>query len=132
MRTKNQGRVISYLLLIASAAALGILSRKVGYLFPPFLALYAGDTLWAFALYFLVSLFFLKRSFSFRFWLTCLLSVLDELSQLYHALWIDALRSTAVGALVLGNQFVWSDLLCYLAGAVLAVIVDYSFVKTRI
>jgi len=132
MKMKNPGQVLSYLFLIALAAVLGILSRKFGNLLPTFIALYAGDTLWAFALYFIVSLFSLKRSFGFRFWSTCLLSVVDELLQLYHAPWIDGLRSLPVGALILGNQFVWSDLLCYLAGTAGALVVDYSMVKTRV
>ena len=39
-----------------------------------------------------------------------------ELSQLYHAPWIDAIRRTLAGALVLGHGFLWSDLACYVAG----------------
>ncbi len=131
MKRKNLNRVINYLFLIAIAAAIGILSRKYGSFLPEFLARYTGDTMWAFALYFLLSLFLLKRSFSFRFWLTCLISLLIELSQYYHAPWIDKLRSTLVGALILGSTFVWTDLLCYLAGAVLAVVVDYAFIRTK-
>ncbi|TSA29016.1 MAG: DUF2809 domain-containing protein [Bacteroidetes bacterium] len=132
MKAKNIGQVFNYLVLIVVAGILGILSRKYGTILPDFLARYAGDTLWAFALYFVIALFSLKRSFSYKFLWTCILSVLDELSQLYHAPWIDAIRSTTIGALILGNTFVWTDLLCYLAGAALAVVVDYTFVKTRI
>ena len=131
MKTKNFSRIIYYLLLIIVAALLGILSRKYDSVLPEFLALYTGDTMWAFALYFLLSLFLLKRSFNFRFWLTCLIALIDEFSQLFHNPWLDELRSTTIGALVLGNTFVWTDLLCYLAGAVLAVIVDYVFIPTR-
>lgn len=132
MKVKNTSRVINYLILIFLAACLGILSRKYGTILPEFIASFTGDTMWAFALYFVIALFSLKRSFSFKFFWTCLLSALDELSQLYHAPWIDELRNTIVGALVLGNTFVWTDLLCYLAGAVLAVILDYTFIKTRV
>ena len=131
MKVKNLSRVINYLFLIIIAAALGILSRKYGSFLPEFFATYTGDTMWAFALYFLLSLFLLKRSFSFRFWLTCLIALIDEFSQFYHAPWIDKLRNTTIGALVLGSTFIWTDLLCYLAGAVLAVIVDYSFIRTK-
>ena len=131
MKVKNITRVINYLILIVVAACLGILSRIYGTILPDFLARYTGDAMWAFALYFLLSLFLLKRSFGFRFWLTCLISLMIELSQYYHAPWIDKLRSTMVGALILGSTFVWTDLLCYLAGAVLAIIVDYSFIRTK-
>ena len=131
MKSKNLSRLFNYLLLIIFAAAIGILSRKYSSLLPDFIAAYTGDTAWSFALYFLLSLFLLKKSFAFRFYLTCLIAFVDELSQLYHAPWIDGLRNTTIGALVLGNTFIWTDLLCYLAGAILAVVVDYAFIKTR-
>jgi hypothetical protein len=130
MKAKTLRAVFKYVILIGVAAVLGILSRKYGTILPGFLAKYSGDTLWAFALYFFISLFTLKRSPRFRFLCTCILSALDELSQLYHAPWIDSVRSTAAGALVLGNTFVWSDLLCYLAGAVLALGIDIVNRKT--
>ncbi|MFH1297195.1 MAG: DUF2809 domain-containing protein [Bacteroidota bacterium] len=129
MKAKNIRRIFNYLILIILASALGILSREYSSILPGFLARYTGDTMWAFALYFVIALFSLKRSFGFKFYLTFLLAVLDEISQLYHAPWIDELRNTTVGALVLGNTFVWSDLICYLAGAVLAVVVDYTFIR---
>jgi hypothetical protein len=51
-------------------------------------------------------------------------AVLVELSQLVHTPWLDALRRTRAGALVLGQGFLWSDLACYAAGAAAAVLVD--------
>ena len=39
-----------------------------------------------------------------------------ELSQLYHALWIDAIRNTTLGGLIIGFGFLWSDLVCYTIG----------------
>lgn len=131
MKAKNLSQVFNYLILIIVASVLGILSRTYGSILPDLVARYAGDTMWAFALYYVIALFSLKRTFSFRFILTLILSALDEFSQLYHAPWIDEIRHTTIGALVLGNTFIWTDLLCYLAGAVLAVIVDYAFIKTR-
>ena len=51
-------------------------------------------------------------------------SYLIEISQLYHALWIDAIRATTLGGLVLGFVFLWSDILCYTVGVLLGIIVD--------
>ena len=42
-----------------------------------------------------------------------LFSLTVELSQLYHAPWIDGLRQIRVAALLLGHGFLWSDLVCY-------------------
>lgn len=51
-------------------------------------------------------------------------SVAVECSQLYHAPWIDAIRDTRFGALVLGSGFLWTDLLCYAVGVVIAATID--------
>ena len=48
-------------------------------------------------------------------------SVAVELSQLYHASWIDSIRHTTLGGLILGFDFVWSDLACYALGVGLGV-----------
>ena len=42
-----------------------------------------------------------------------------EGSQLCHAPWIDTIRHTRLGALVLGYGFLWSDIICYTVGAAL-------------
>jgi hypothetical protein len=47
-----------------------------------------------------------------------------ELSQLYHATAIDALRATLLGHLVLGSSFDWRDLGVYTAGTLAAVLAE--------
>lgn len=44
------------------------------------------------------------------------LAFLVEISHLYHAPWIDLIRQTTLGGLVLGFGFLWSDLVCYSVG----------------
>jgi glycopeptide antibiotics resistance protein len=44
------------------------------------------------------------------------LSYAIELSQLYQAAWINGIRDTRLGGLLLGHGFLWSDLLCYTVG----------------
>ena len=53
----------------------------------------------------------------------------DEFSQLYRAPWIDAVRATRLGALVLGQGFLWSDLWCYAAGVTLAAGIDWILAR---
>ncbi|WP_373330910.1 ribosomal maturation YjgA family protein [Salmonirosea aquatica] len=55
-----------------------------------------------------------------------------ELSQLYQADWINTLRSTRLGGLVLGFGFLWSDLVCYFVGTLLGVGLEYVFLKRYI
>ena len=47
-----------------------------------------------------------------------------EMSQLYHAPWIDAIRDTRLGGLVLGHGFHERDLVCYGAGVLLGVLIE--------
>ncbi|HEX4945848.1 MAG TPA: DUF2809 domain-containing protein [Blastocatellia bacterium] len=107
-----------YALLIAVVIILGLASRaksSQAYL-PPFISEYAGDTLWALTA-FLGFGFLLPRLSTWRVAaLTFGFAVLIEVSQLYQAPWIDALRHTRLGALILGFGFLWSDLVCYAVG----------------
>jgi hypothetical protein len=56
--------------------------------------------------------------------LAMILSLAVELSQLYHAPWIDSIRQTTLGGLILGFGFLWSDLACYAVGVGLGVILE--------
>lgn len=80
------------------------------------MAAYAGDTLWATAAFLVLGLALPRASTVLVAALAMTVSVLVELSQLYHAPWIDAIRRTSLGGLVLGFGFVWSDLACYAMG----------------
>jgi len=52
-----------------------------------------------------------------------LLGVADEFSQLYHASWADAIRATTLGRLLFGAGFLWSDILCYAVGILMAFVI---------
>jgi hypothetical protein len=58
-------------------------------------------------------------------------SLAVEVSQLYHSPWIDAIRRTAVGGLLLGFGFVWSDLVCYAVGIGLGMLGEIAFLDDR-
>jgi hypothetical protein len=47
-----------------------------------------------------------------------------EVSQLYHAPWIDSVRHTTLGGLALGYDFDWRDLVCYAIGIGCAALLD--------
>ena len=110
-------------LLVCTVAA-GLGSRRFPEQIPLFLAAYAGDALWAAMVYWLI-VFVRPRvpplvaavgTFGF--------ALAIELSQLYRTPWLDAIRATRAGALALGQGFLWSDVACYAAGAVVALAFD--------
>jgi hypothetical protein len=47
-----------------------------------------------------------------------------EFSQLYKAPWINDLRHILFGRLILGDTFLWSDLLCYVVGIMTGWLID--------
>jgi glycopeptide antibiotics resistance protein len=42
-----------------------------------------------------------------------------EISQLYHAPWIDRIRVTFLGKMILGFGFLWSDVFVYAIGVLI-------------
>jgi len=108
---------------------LGLLWRRFGRELPEFLALYAGDTLWALMI-------FLGVGFLFARWPTrrvvivaLLFCYVIEVSQLYHAPWIDKIRNTWLGGLILGFEFHWSDIACYTVGVMLGGLLETLTLK---
>jgi len=59
-------------------------------------------------------------------------SVAVELSQLYHAPWIDSIRHTTIGGLILGFDFVWSDLVCYAVGVGIGVVIEKALARSAL
>lgn len=90
----------------------------------PFVKRYAGDALWALMVYFGFALLFNTWSINALALATIVFSFGIEISQLYHAPWIDSIRATRLGGLVLGYAFVWSDLLCYSVGVLAGVVLE--------
>jgi hypothetical protein len=56
--------------------------------------------------------------------LALLASYAVELSQLYQAPWINAIRGTTLGHLVLGSTFAWQDLVAYTFGVAAGFLLD--------
>ena len=100
--------------------ALGLGSRLYAAFLPEFIATYAGDTLWAVMAFLVIGFMFPRWSIARVAVAALLLSYADEISQLYHARWIDQVRANWLGGLLLGFGFLWSDILCYTVGVALA------------
>ena len=113
---------VRYLLAAPAVFALGLASRLPAA--PELIRTWAGDPLYAVLIYVLVR-FLAPGSHllgsALVAWLTC---VAVEVSQLWHPAWLDAVRATRLGALVLGRGFLWSDLAAYAVGVALALGVD--------
>lgn len=122
MRSSRRHPLI-WLGLVVLVASLGISSRCFAAELPPFVAAYAGDTLWATTVFLGLGLLMPTTSTRRVATLALIVSLLVEVSQLYKARWIDSVRRTALGGLVLGFDFVASDLACYAAGVGLGMLI---------
>lgn len=118
-----------YLALASATVVLGLASRRFGGALPGFVAAYAGDVLWASLVYLLIAVIRPGASTGRIALAAGVASLAVELGQLYHAPWIDAVRATRIGGLVLGFGFLWSDLACYAAGIALAAAIDIALVR---
>jgi hypothetical protein len=105
-----------YSVLILLVIVLGLSSRRYGSYLPEFISLFSGDALWALMVYLGFGFLFPSRKVTSIAAFAIIFSFGVEFSQLYHAPWIDQLRSTILGALVLGSGFLFSDLICYTTG----------------
>lgn len=114
---------ILYLILTIITIILGLLSRKVQEL-PLIISAYSGDILWALMVFFLFTFLFNKKPTIFILIISIIFSYAIEVSQLYHAPWIDSIRATTLGGLILGFGFLWSDLVCYTVGIIIGAIID--------
>jgi hypothetical protein len=108
MKFKNR---ITYLILIVIVIVLGLLSRHFAAI-----PLFIGDILWATMIYFIMQFLFISKPVDFNVIAALLFCFAIEFSQLYKAPRINELRHTLLGRLVLGEGFLWSDLLCYVIG----------------
>jgi len=131
MRNPGRRSRVTYGFAIVVVILLGLASRKFGSILPALVAAYAGDTLWALMVFLVAGLIWPSASTGRLAAGAALFALAIELSQLHHAPWIERLRASRMGGLILGFDFVWSDLLCYAAGVAAGTGVDRLLRRTR-
>jgi hypothetical protein len=116
-----------YILAIGITIALGLASRR--YSAPDsWVHIYLGDVLWTTLFYWCFRFVFLRKTLIFSLMIAIVWSFAIEFSQLYHTNWIDTIRQTTLGGLLLGFGFLWSDLVAYVVGAFVGFGLDTYFV----
>lgn len=118
---------LTYFTLTIATIIAGLLSRNF-----KFIPLFIGDILWALMVYFIVCFLFINKPSKFIIIASLLFCYAIEFSQLYKAPWINELRHTIFGKLVLGEGFLWSDLLCYTVGVGIGVLLDLYAIRKKI
>lgn len=80
-------------------------------------------------IYVLTRIFFINKKALFIATTSLLLCYGIEFFQLYQAEWIIAIRKTLFGRYVLGQGFLWSDILAYTLGITFVFIVEKNILK---
>ena len=102
---------IFYLSGIAVLIALGLLSRRVR-----FVPAACGDALWAMMVYCCFRIIFIRKPMVISAVAALITSFAIEFSQMLTPDWLVKIRSTFLGHMLLGQGFLWSDLLAYTIG----------------
>jgi hypothetical protein len=120
-----------YIFLVLTVMILGISSRVFTEILPTFVAVHFGDMLWASMVYFGFRVLLINRSLFVSACISLIFSFLIELSQLYQADWINVVRSTLLGSLVLGRGFLAVDLIRYFVGISISFFIDSMIERRR-
>lgn len=115
---------ILYFVITSLVMIMGLLSRKFMFIFPKNIAPFIGDMFWAMMVYFGFRFLLPKLALLKSFNIALIFSFAIEISQLYQSNWINTIRKTTIGGLVLGHGFLWMDLISYTIGVIIAVIID--------
>ncbi|MCP4495449.1 MAG: DUF2809 domain-containing protein [Phycisphaeraceae bacterium] len=116
-------RVIALIGLLL-AATFGLASRQPPLVGWPVIGAYGGDAAWAMAAYAGWRLLRPTDALLVTAGLALLTAFSVEIAQLVRVDWLDTIRSTRLGALLLGRGFLWSDFVAYAGGTVLATELD--------
>lgn len=126
-RDTMTSRRVVYITFLAVTIALGLLSRSSLVPADSFICHYAGDALWALAVFWSLAIVWPTKETRWLCIATLGISLTIELSQLYHSEWIDHIRDFKPAALILGHTFLWSDLVCYTVGAIAGSLLHFKF-----
>jgi hypothetical protein len=120
-----------YFIAVIITMAAGLASRTYGAVLPYWVYEHFGDALWAGMIYFGVRMVFIHLSRARAVWISVMFSWGVEFSQMIQVPWLNELRSTLWGALILGRGFLVIDLIRYLIGILCVYLID-RFILTRL
>jgi hypothetical protein len=115
---------LPYLMTALVIILLGLVLRLVPLGLPYLVVKYGGSALWGAMVYSLVRACAPSAGLGSASFLAFAISVVTELSRLYHTPELDAFRLTLAGTLLLGRVFSVWNIAAYCAGIALATLVE--------
>jgi len=83
-----------------------------------------GDFLYAVVIYILIQILFINKGHYQIAFVSLITCYTIEFLQLYQADWMLELRKTLFGRYVLGQGFLWTDILAYTFGVLIALLLE--------
>ncbi|WP_321297372.1 DUF2809 domain-containing protein [Marinifilum fragile] len=123
---------LHYFFLIILTIIIGLASRHFSNYLPEIINLGLGDALWALMMYWMLAFVFPAASIRNLTAMALTVCFLVEISQLIQVDWLNTLRSNRFAALVLGQGFLWSDLLAYTIGVVSGMAIELNLMKRKV
>jgi hypothetical protein len=122
--TLQLSRNLNYALIISVLIFLGLGSRAYSGCYDAWIHLYIGDILYTTMYYFLFRWFWQDLSMWKAASAAIFLCYAIEFLQLYQAPWMESIRNTRLGGLILGFGFLGSDFVCYTLGGIFGVLIE--------
>ncbi|OCB77678.1 hypothetical protein B0A79_11185 [Flavobacterium piscis] len=116
-----------YFIILLLIIFLGIFSREFDEI-----PLCTGDFLYAVMMYVFIKILLIEKKATQILIFSLLICYSIEFFQLYQADWINALRQTLFGRYVLGQGFLWSDIMAYTFGGFTAFLIDRLFLRNKL
>lgn len=118
---------LKYPILVLLIILLGILCRKFS-----LIPLFIGDFLYGLMIYFIVRMFAKKATLLKSALLSLFICFSIEFLQLYQGTWMVEIRKTTFGHYVLGQGFLWSDLVAYTFAVIIGYFIDKKSIKYKV
>ncbi|MGD7006987.1 DUF2809 domain-containing protein [Metabacillus sp. 84] len=122
----HRNRII-YAAVMILVIAMGLLSRRLSIYLPGWVNAYLGDALWAAMVFVGFAFLFNRKKTSLIASIAALYCLLTECSQLIQTSWLNEIRDTMLGGLVLGYGFLWTDLAAYGIGIALCAVMEWKW-----
>lgn len=117
-------KLLQYTSAVIALIALGLLSRRINGI-PDV----CGDALWAMMVFCCWRIVLVLRPLKIVAVVALITSYLVEFSQILSFDWLVRLRSTFLGHMLLGQGFLWIDLLAYTIGIIVIYIITVFIEK---
>lgn len=123
---------LNCVLLLGTTVFCGLASRQTGWGLPTFIVSSAGDCLWTVAVYLMICTLFPSWPPRWVLAPAVAISFVVETSHLLDWWLLNDIRQTRVGRLFLGTGFLWADFPRYLAGGLLAFVIDRRWAQRHL